>query len=121
MGRPGGCALSDGVAVAADRNLSVPAQQTATVTILIEVSDAGSGAAGVVVYARVSSHDQRVGLDGQVARVVVGLGETTDDLVRDMTGVLASMCARLYGRRGARNWAMRAVTAARNADMDAAA
>ena len=31
--------------------------------------------------------------------------------VRDMIEVLTSMCARLYGRRGARNRAMRAVTA----------
>lgn len=40
--------------------------------------------------------------------VVADSGESTDDLVRDMIGVLTSMCARLYGRRGARN---RAVTA----------
>jgi putative resolvase len=40
-------------------------------------------------------------------------GETTDDLVRDMIEVLTSMCARLYERRGARNRAMRAVTAAK--------
>ena len=53
--------------------------------------------------------------------IVAGPGETTDDLVRDMIEVLTSMCARLYGRRGARNRAMRAVTAARNAEMDAAA
>jgi putative resolvase len=45
--------------------------------------------------------------------VVVDDGETTDDLVRDMIEVLTSMCARLYGRRGARNKALRAVTATR--------
>jgi putative resolvase len=39
--------------------------------------------------------------------------ERTDDLVGDMIEVLTSMCARLYGRRGARNLAMRAVTAAK--------
>lgn len=43
--------------------------------------------------------------------VVADPGETDDDLVRDMIEVLTSMCARLYGRRGARNRAMRAVTA----------
>lgn len=43
--------------------------------------------------------------------VVVEQSETTDDLVRDMVEVLTWMCARLYGRRGARNRAMRAVTA----------
>jgi putative resolvase len=43
--------------------------------------------------------------------VVADSGETIDDLVRDMIDVLTSMCAGLYGRRGARNRAMRAVTA----------
>lgn len=33
--------------------------------------------------------------------VVTDPGETSDDLVRDMIEVLTSMCARLYGRRGA--------------------
>jgi putative resolvase len=37
-----------------------------------------------------------------------------------MIEVLTSMCARLYGRRGARNRAMRAVTATRHADDEAA-
>jgi putative resolvase len=45
--------------------------------------------------------------------VVVDPGETSDDLVRDMVEVLTSFCARLYGRRGARNRALRAVTCAR--------
>jgi len=35
-------------------------------------------------------------------------GEVDDDLVRDMTEVLTSFCARLYDRRGARNRALRA-------------
>ena len=39
--------------------------------------------------------------------VVTDPGETSDNLVRDMIEVLTSMCARLYGRRGARNRAMR--------------
>lgn len=46
--------------------------------------------------------------------VVVDTSETTDDLVRDMVEVLTSMCAHLYGRRGARNRAMRAVTATKH-------
>ena len=33
----------------------------------------------------------------------------TDDVVRDMTEVLTSFCARLYGRRSARNGALKAV------------
>jgi predicted site-specific integrase-resolvase len=35
--------------------------------------------------------------------------EVVDDLVRDMTEVLTSFCARLYGRRGARNRAEKAL------------
>jgi putative resolvase len=45
--------------------------------------------------------------------VVVDPGETSDDLVRDMVEVLTSFCARLYGRRGARNRALRAMTCAK--------
>jgi putative resolvase len=45
--------------------------------------------------------------------VVVDPGETSDDLVGDMIEVLTSFCAHLYGRRGARNRALRAVTCAR--------
>jgi putative resolvase len=41
--------------------------------------------------------------------VVVDDQEMDDDLVRDMTEVLTSFCARLYGRRGARNRAARAM------------
>ena len=56
--------------------------------------------------AALSAHGRKV--------VVADPGETADDLVRDMIEVLTSMCARLYGRRGARNRAMRAVTAAKH-------
>ncbi|MGH9116469.1 MAG: IS607 family transposase [Acidimicrobiales bacterium] len=163
-----------------DGKLPVPAYQTATGTILVDVP-AGGGDGRTVVYARVSSHDQREGLDAQVGRVtrwasqsgvavdevvrevgsglngkrrklhrvlsdatvativvehrdrlarfgvehleaalaaggrrlvVVDGGETTDDLVRDVIEVLTSMCARLYGRRGARNRAEKALRCA---------
>jgi putative resolvase len=43
--------------------------------------------------------------------VVADSGESTGDLVRDMIGVLTWVCAGLCGRCGARNRAMRAVTA----------
>jgi putative resolvase len=169
--------------------LPVPAERVGRL-ILVRTTPAGEGAAGgVVIYARVSSHDQRADLDRQVARltawatdqdlrvgqvvvevgsglngkrpklrrilsdpdakvivvehrdrlarfgvehleaalsaqgrriVVADPGETTDDLVRDMIEVLTSMCARLYGRRGARNRAMRAVTAAKHGPGEAA-
>ena len=161
--------------------LPVPAHQTPSGSIIVELPDRRPGRA--VIYARVSSHDQRPDLDRQIARVarwatqeglqvaevvaevgaglngkraklrqlladpqattivvehrdrlarfgveylaaalaaqgrrivVVEEGETTDDLVRDMVEVLTSFCARLYGRRGARNRAMRAVTATKD-------
>jgi len=41
--------------------------------------------------------------------VVLDESEVTGDLVRDMTGVLTSFCARLYGGRPARNRALEAV------------
>jgi len=44
--------------------------------------------------------------------IVVDEGEVTDDLVRDMLEVLTSFCARLYGRRSARNRAEKALRAA---------
>ncbi len=43
--------------------------------------------------------------------LVADSGDTTDDLVRDMIEVLTLMRARLCGRRGACNRAMRALTA----------
>jgi putative resolvase len=160
--------------------LPVPAERVGRLILVKTAVAASDPAAGVVVYTRVSWHDQRSDLDRQVARltawatehglevgqvvcevgsglngkrpklrrvlsdpdarvivvehrdrlarfgvehleaalaahgrriVVADPGETTDDLVRDMIEVLTSMCARLYGRRGARNRAMRAITA----------
>lgn len=44
--------------------------------------------------------------------VVLDPDEVEDDLVRDMTEVLTSMCARLYGRRAAKLRAQKAVAAA---------
>jgi putative resolvase len=46
--------------------------------------------------------------------VVVDEGEVDDDLVRDMTEVLTSFCARLYGRRGAKNRAEKALNCAKH-------
>jgi putative resolvase len=163
--------------------LPVPAYQTPSGSIIVELPVPGSQPGRTVVYARVSSHDQRPDLDRQIARLTrwatqeglqvaevvaeVGSGlngrrtklrrlladpavttivvehrdrlarfgveqldaalaahgrrvlvadpaETTDDLVGDMVEVLTSFCARLYGRRGARNRAMRAVTATKD-------
>ena len=44
--------------------------------------------------------------------VVLDDGEVTDDLIRDMVEVLTSFCARLYGRRSARNRALKALRCA---------
>jgi putative resolvase len=44
--------------------------------------------------------------------VVLDSGEVDDDLVGDMVEVLTSFCARLYGRRSARNRARKALEAA---------
>lgn len=46
--------------------------------------------------------------------VVVDPGEIKGDLVQDMIEVLTSFCARLYGRRSAKNKAKRAVEAIQN-------
>lgn len=45
--------------------------------------------------------------------VVVDQTEMKDDLVQDMIDVLTSFCARLYGRRAAKNRAKRAIEAMR--------
>ena len=164
-----------------DGTLPVPAHQTHSGTILVDVAPERQTRA--VIYARVSSHDQRDDLNRQVARIaswatqakipvvevvtevgsamngrrvrfrrvlsdpslspivvehrdrlarfgveylesslaaqgrrilVVDENEQNDDLLRDMIEVLTSFCARIYGRRGARNRALRAVTCAKN-------
>ena len=67
-----------------DGKLPVPARQTATGTILVEVPAASSVAARAVVCAPVSSRDQRVGLDRQVAWVtewVTGQGPGVAEVV----------------------------------------
>jgi putative resolvase len=54
-----------------------------------------------LVEAALSAHGRRL--------VVLDDGEVDDDLVRDMVEVLTSFCARLYGRRSARNRALKAI------------
>ncbi|OQR61257.1 integrase [Streptomyces maremycinicus] len=50
--------------------------------------------------------------------VVIDPAETTDDLVRNMTEVRASLCDRLYGRSAAKNRAARAVAVATAEDAE---
>jgi putative resolvase len=54
-----------------------------------------------LVEAALSAHGRRL--------VVLDGGEVDDDLVRDTVEVLTWFCARLYGRRSARNRALKAV------------
>jgi len=54
-----------------------------------------------LVEAALAAHGRRL--------VVLDDSEVTGDLVRDMIEVLTSFCARLYGRRSARNRALKAV------------
>jgi putative resolvase len=54
-----------------------------------------------LVEAALSAHNRRL--------VVLDDSEVSDDLVRDMAEVLTSLCARLYGRRSARNRALKAL------------
>ena len=49
--------------------------------------------------------------------VVVDSAEVEDDLVRDMTEVLTSLCVRVYGRRGAKARAAAAMAGAENAQV----
>lgn len=163
--------------------MPVPVVKTATGRYLVLAKNDRS-AGGAVLYARVSSADQKPDLDRQVARLtewatgnklpvvkvvsevgsalngarpklkqlladpdasvivvehrdrlarfgveyivaalsaqgrtvrIVDDGEVDDDLVRDMTEVLTSFCARLYGRRSAKNRAEKALAAAAEA------
>jgi putative resolvase len=56
-----------------------------------------------LVESALSAHGRRL--------VVLDAGEVDDDLVRNMVEVLTSFCARLYGRRSARNRARKPVVA----------
>jgi putative resolvase len=57
-----------------------------------------------LVEAALSAHGRRL--------LVLDDWEVTDDLVGDLVEVLTSLCARLYGRRSARNRALKAVRCA---------
>jgi predicted site-specific integrase-resolvase len=64
-------------------------------------------------FARLGGEDVEGALSASGRRLlVVDPGEVDDDLVGDVTEILTSLCARLYGRRGAANRAASAVAAA---------
>jgi predicted site-specific integrase-resolvase len=64
-------------------------------------------------FARFGAECVEAALAAQGRRLlVVDPSEVDDDLVRDVTEILTSLCARLYGRRAAANRARRAIDAA---------
>jgi len=73
-------------------------------TILVEHRDR---------FCRFGAEYVEAALEAQGRRlVVVDPSEVDDDLVRDATELLTSLCARLYGRRSAANRAKRAIEVA---------
>src|SRR5262252_1246003 len=96
--------------------LPVPARRVGPRTILVEARRLlADPSIGIVVehrdrLARLGAEYMEAALAGAGRRlVVVDAGEVEEDLVRDMTEVLTSLCARLYGRRSARTRAARAL------------
>ena len=73
-------------------------------TVVVEHRDRLARMNAELVEAALSAHGRRL--------VVLDDGEVDDDLVRDMTEVLTSFCARLYGRRSAKNRAEKALRCA---------
>ncbi|UDM04863.1 IS607 family transposase [Streptomyces longhuiensis] len=73
-------------------------------TVVVEHKDRLGRMNVELVEAAVSATGRRL--------VVLDGGEVEDDLVRGMVEVLTSFCARLYGRRSAKNWAEKALEAA---------
>jgi predicted site-specific integrase-resolvase len=64
-------------------------------------------------FARFGAEYVAAALDAEHRRmVVVDDAEVDDDLVRDMTELMTSLCARLYGRRSAAHRAAKAIEAA---------
>ena len=70
-------------------------------TVVVEHRDRLGRMNTELVESALSAHGRRL--------VVLDDGEVDDDLVRDMVEVLTWFCARLYGRRSARNRALKAV------------
>ncbi|MHB1445469.1 MAG: IS607 family transposase [Acidimicrobiales bacterium] len=73
-------------------------------TVVVEHRDRLARMNAELVESALAAHGRRL--------VVLDPGEVDDDLVRDMTEVLTSFCARLYGRRSARNRAEKALRCA---------
>ncbi len=76
----------------------------AVITIIIEHPDRFARFGAEYVAAALAAENRRI--------VVVDDTEVDGDLVRDMTELMTSLCARLYGRRSAAHRAARAVEVA---------
>jgi predicted site-specific integrase-resolvase len=76
----------------------------AAITIVVEHRDRFARFGAEYVEAALAAQGRRL--------LVVDSSEVDDDLVRDVTEILTSLCARLYGRRAAANRARRAVEVA---------
>jgi putative resolvase len=76
----------------------------AVTTVVVTHRDRLARMNAELVEAALSAHGRRL--------VVLDDGEVTDDLIRDMVEVLTSFRARLYGRRSARNRALKALRCA---------
>ncbi|PWR16143.1 IS607 family transposase [Micromonospora sicca] len=80
----------------------------AVTTIVVEHRDRFARFGAEYVEAALTAQGRRL--------LVVDPAGVDDDLVRDVTEILTSLCVRLYGRRAAANWAERAVAAATSGD-----
>jgi len=78
-------------------------------TIVVEHRDRSARFGAEYVEAALSAQGRRL--------LVADPAEVDDDLVRDVTEILTSLCARLYGRRAAENRVSRAVVAAAAEDV----
>ncbi|MFU8854441.1 IS607 family transposase [Micromonospora sp. SL1-18] len=77
-------------------------------TIVVEHRDRFARFGAEYVEAALAAHGRQL--------LVVDPAVVDDDLVRDVTEILTSLCARLYGRRAAANRARRAVEAVTTRD-----
>ncbi|MHB1499829.1 MAG: IS607 family transposase [Candidatus Dormibacteria bacterium] len=75
-------------------------------TVVVERRDRLARMNAELVEASLLAHGRRL--------VVLDSGEVEDDLVRDMVEVLTSFCAHLYGKRSARNRALKALNCAKH-------
>lgn len=107
---PSGCAVARARAEVGPRDERVTlegpaaARRPGRATVMVEHRDRLGRVNTELVEAALSAHGRGL--------VVLNPDEVDDDLVRDAAGVLTSLCARLHGRRSARNRAGKALRCA---------